>query len=226
MACGVSQAPIKMKKWEVEMSLRNKYRAILRKNITRKNRKRLNNHDFTIICNNCVGGVIYSTLGEKFNTPTINLFFANPEQYIDFCSNLEYYLACDFIKKENAQYPIGLLDGKIEVHFMHYNNYEAAIKKWKERRQRVNFNNLYMILVQRDGCTEDNIADFLKIPFENKIVLAANKHTENEKVICIPDTTISPEEVRDLCAYKSKFTGKRYIDDFDYVSWLNRNDDL
>ena len=29
------------------------------------------------------------------------------------------------------------------------------------------------------------------------------------------------EQIRDLCQYKSRFTGKRWLDQFDYVTFLN-----
>lgn len=199
----------------------SRYRAFLRRGMNRKNRDRLNNHDFTLICNNCVGGVIYHELGEQFRSPTVNLFFSHPEEYIEFCSNLEYYLTCEFVEKESDMYPVGLLDGKIEINFVHYKDYQIAVKKWKERSRRINFDNMYMILVQRDGCTDKDISKFLNMPFQNKIVFAAEEHAD-ERVICIQDTRENAESVTDLCLYKNKFTGKRYIDDFDYVSWLNQ----
>lgn len=201
----------------------SRYRAFLRQGLNRKNRNKLNNHDFTIICNNCVGGVIYHELGEQFCSPTVNLFFPHPGEYIEFCKNLEYYLTCGFIQKESDNaYPVGLLDGKIEIHFVHYKDYQTAVDKWKERSRRVSFDNIYVILIQRDGCTQKHILEFLDMPFENKIVFAAEEH-DNERIIHIPGTRERADTVTDLCLYRNKFTGKRHIDGFDYVSWLNQN---
>lgn len=39
-----------------------------------KMRRELKNHDFSILCNNCNGGVISHDLGLRFNSPTVNLF--------------------------------------------------------------------------------------------------------------------------------------------------------
>lgn len=36
-------------------------------------RSKLKNHDFTIISNTCVGGVITHYVGEQFRSPTVNL---------------------------------------------------------------------------------------------------------------------------------------------------------
>ena len=67
------------------------YRALLRLPLNLANRKSLNNRDFSIICNNCVGGgVISHELGQRFNSPTVNLFM-NHEDYIKFLTKLTHY---------------------------------------------------------------------------------------------------------------------------------------
>ena len=38
------------------------------------------NKNFTIIARDCVGGILYHQLGERFLSPTINLFFT-PEDF-------------------------------------------------------------------------------------------------------------------------------------------------
>lgn len=87
------------------MSIRSVYRDALRASIKKQKREGLSNHDFTLFCNNCVGGMIYSTLGEKFNSPTINCFFPNLDAYIDFLKNLNHYLTCEFTEKRVIPIP-------------------------------------------------------------------------------------------------------------------------
>lgn len=55
-------------------------------------RKRLKNNEFSIISNDCTGGVIYHDLGLRFTSPTINLFFEPYEDYLYFLSNIKDYL--------------------------------------------------------------------------------------------------------------------------------------
>ncbi len=64
------------------------------KKINRTNRQRLSNHDFTIICNDCIGGCLYKDLKQRFNSPTINLYFS-AEDYITLIYNLK-----DFVNGE------------------------------------------------------------------------------------------------------------------------------
>lgn len=197
------------------------YRDFLRRNLNKKNQIRLKNRDFTIICNNCVGGVIYHELNQKFCSPTINLFFPKASQYVKFCANLEYYLNADiYEKRAECDYPIGMLDDDIEIHFMHYDSFEEAVRIWHKRCERVDFNNLYFIFIQKAGCTEKDINDFLELSYKNKIVFTSDNHEDTKNTIFLPGTEENGH-VMDLCRYKSKFTGVRYIDDFDYVSFLN-----
>jgi len=58
-------------------------------------RKKLLNHDITIISNNCTGGFVYHDLGLRFNSPTINLSFASDKDFFSFAENLPYYLSCE-----------------------------------------------------------------------------------------------------------------------------------
>ena len=65
----------------------------------------LKNTDFTIISNNCWGGVVYDTFGLKYLTPTIGLWFTS-DDYIKFLSNLDFYIGQDMqqinYKESNA----------------------------------------------------------------------------------------------------------------------------
>ena len=53
------------------MKISKYYRAFLRTALNSENRKRLFNRNFTILCNNCVGGVILKSLqAEKEGDPS------------------------------------------------------------------------------------------------------------------------------------------------------------
>lgn len=73
------------------------YRTFMRFGLNLHNRSRLTNKNFSIICNNCVGGILYHELGLKFMSPTINLFIEAGE-YISFLKKMEYYLNYEFAK--------------------------------------------------------------------------------------------------------------------------------
>ena len=54
-------------------------------------RKKLNNTDFTIISNNCWGGICYDHFGIEKQSPTVGCFIMT-DDYLTFIENLDYYL--------------------------------------------------------------------------------------------------------------------------------------
>ena len=107
----------------------------------------------SVISYNCFAGRIIQDLGMKYNTPTVGLYFMYPD-FIEFLRHLEFYLkeaklefldhSKDPVYDERRRtwkhwYPIGLLGGKVEIHFLHYHTEEEASEKWYRRAERVNF---------------------------------------------------------------------------------------
>lgn len=163
-------------------------------------RKKLRNTDFSIISNNCWGGLVYQYFGLQYTSPTVGLFFMD-EDYIKFIENLDYYLSLSlkFISindsryKEQLQlestakdgYPIALLDD-IEVHFLHYHSIQEAEQKWNKRLKRLNRNKLLIKMSQRTSNGSEILERFERLPFKNKICF-----TEYER--CNPIFVTIPE---------------------------------
>ena len=74
---------------------------VKRKVIIPINRMRLHNSNFTIISNNCAGGIMYHDLGERFNSPTVNLMFYASD-FFTFLENLHEALESDVVECKNA----------------------------------------------------------------------------------------------------------------------------
>ena len=139
--------------------------------------RQLIDDDTSIITSNCFAGRIMQDLGMKYNTPTLGLYFMYPD-YIEFLQHLKYYLTeakIQFVEhskyplgderraewtKKKHWYPIGLLDGKVEVHFLHYHSEEEAATKWYRRAKRVNFDKLLVIGMDQNLCKEEDILAF------------------------------------------------------------------
>lgn len=139
--------------------------------------------DTTIISSNCFAGRIMQDLGMEYNSPTLGLYFW-AEDYIEFLTHLKYYLTearIEFAehskhilgdnRRKNWEhwYPIGVLGGKVEIHFLHYRTEKEAAEKWYRRAARVNWDNLLIIAMEQNLCTEKCIRDFDELPFERKI---------------------------------------------------------
>lgn len=202
------------------MKISKYYRAFLRTALNSENKKRLFNRNFTILCNNCVGGVILHELGERFNSPTVNLFFG-AEDYIKFLEKLDYYLGQTLVEAQSDKdYPVAKLDD-ITIYFMHYPSFDEAKRIWEKRIERINRDNLYVILVQQNGCTEELLKKFDELSYKHKLALTARPMPEIKCSYYISGSEQPNGDVMDLCKYKGKFTGRRWIDDYDYVGFLN-----
>lgn len=143
---------------------------------------------FTIISSNCWGGSIYEDLQLPYQTPTVGLFFYAPcflvllsdlkkfiNSPLEFISESSYEDANRFIM-ENHWYPIGILNDKIEIHFLHYRSEKEALEKWERRKKRVNWDNLFVSCTDRDGMTADLMKTFDSLPFENKILFTSKRY--------------------------------------------------
>lgn len=187
-------------------------------------RKRLKNRDFSLITNNCICGIIYHDMHIRFLSPTINLYIDN-EEFIRFCTYLDEYLSIAVEECSSIQesFPVGVLHGShgdVHIYFMHYDSFEQAVAKWNERKERINFDNLYIIM-EAQRCTSDILAKFNDIPYANKVVL-----------------TDGVQDVTNSFPIKGNFYGDtywsgklieyphmglyRYMEQFDYVKFINK----
>lgn len=147
--------------------------------------------DATIISNNCFGGRLYQDLDREYTTPTVGLFFIVAD-FVELCRNLRHYLteATLTFKAESRSahlnykrdhdwryhYPIGLLDGKIEIHFLHYKSEEEAREKWARRCGRVNWDNIVVTCLEINDIEASDFEAFETIPFTRKIFFTTEAH--------------------------------------------------
>lgn len=191
----------------------------------RKIRKGLKNKDFTIISNNCWGGSIYEDLELPYKSPTIGLFFFAP-CYLEFLSDLKGNLKEEivFISRSKYEkgnelqkvhpYPIGLIKGKIEVHFLHYQSESEALKKWRRRAQRVNFDNIFFSFTDNEVCTVEEIKRFDNLPC--KKVFFSSKQIEGIKSLVVLKDFEGQPGVGNI--YDDRWKYRKY---FNVVRWLN-----
>lgn len=109
----------------------------------------LKESNISIISNNCWGGIAYKTLGMEARSPFKNLFVED-EDYIKLLTNLKYYMECKPIFYQYSvdvhsqeKYPILLLDD-VKIHCNHEKEAETAIEKWNRRKEKLNWDNLFV----------------------------------------------------------------------------------
>lgn len=199
-------------------------RTYLRRVLRYFYRRKLRNTDFSLITNNCIGGIISHDMHLRFLSPTINLGFDDAE-FIRFVANLDEYLRLpvEEVVEKKCDYPVGVIHGSagmVRIFFMHYKTFEEAVAKWEERKKRVNMDNIYVIM-EGNSCDEKMLEDFDKLDFEHKVVLTDGIH----------------ENIRSSFPILGDFYGKsywygklleypkngfhRYLECFDYVKFFN-----
>lgn len=185
-------------------------------------RERLTNHDFSIISSNCIGGVVSSDLHVRFNSPTINLYMTASD-YIEFLKNLKGYLESDLVEdtESDKEFPVGILGNRIRIYFMHYTSFEQAKSKWNERRERVNYDNLFVVMTDRDGCTENEIAEFDRLPYENKIIFTSKQYPEYSSCVFCKEFE-KDDTVGSMTQFRGISGARIYDRYFDFVAWFNR----
>ena len=184
-------------------------------------KRKLRNYNPTIISSNCNGGIIYHDLNLPFNSPTINLSM-DTDDFIKLVSNMKYYLGQEIVEIEdkNHQFPCGMLDD-IKIRFNHYDTFEEAVYKWNERKKRINWDNIYIMGIDGDKASYSSLKKFDKLPYKNKVIFTHRDYPEIKSSYKISGFE-DKDEVGVLIYFKKRFFIRRYLDDFDYVSFLNK----
>lgn len=184
-------------------------------------RLRLKNRDATIISSNCNGEFIYYDMKLPFLSPTINLSF-DMNDYVRFLENLHWYMEQPITpyQDERFDYPCGIL-GDIEIRFNHYKTFDEAVTKWEERKKRIKWDNLYVIAIDGDNCSEESLHRFDNLPYKHKVIFTHLPRPDIQSAYYLKGFEDQPG-VGVLLYFKKQFFIRRYLDDFDYVSFLNQ----
>lgn len=181
-------------------------------------RNDVTNQDFTIVSNNEWGEKVYRDLGMEYKSPFIGMYIYAPD-YIRLLENFQYYMSqrLKFTlyskygwREEN--YPIGLLGGDIEIHFIKYRYRQEALEKWNERVDRMNWDNLFIKMSDQYHCTEECIKRFDALPFENKVCFTAKPLGHLDSVVYFSEQKVATDLENELGDYHKYF---------DLAEWLN-----
>lgn len=163
----------------------NKILGMIRREVFLKEKK------FTIISNNCWGGIVYKYYDLEYLSPTIGVFFF-AEDYIKFLKNLKNYLEkeLNFIEMHESNYFQELKRQKInedviiaqiediEIIFLHYSTKEEALEKWKRRKERIQWDKLIIKFNDQNLCNYELIKKFDDLEFKNKLCFTSKDYKE------------------------------------------------
>jgi uncharacterized protein (DUF1919 family) len=111
-------------------------------------------------------------------------------------------------------YPIGVLGGDIEIHFLHYKSNEEAAEKWYRRRQRINYDNLFISFSDSEGYDLEELYKFDSIPF-SKVFFSAKKIKGISSLILLKKFR-NQKHIGDIYTFPWSYRWQ-----FDVVKWLN-----
>lgn len=224
--------------YEINEKNKKKIKYFTRKIRNLYDRKRLKNERFTIISNTCIGGIIYNDLKVPFFSPTINLYI-RPKDFVKFCNNLKLYIDLPLEEvpyNKEIGYPVVKL-GDILLYCKHYNSFEDFRKAWERRIKRINWNNLFIIMTDRDfippvknnveitSCSEEVLKKFDNLPFKDKICIVKNKRYCNKYKSCRQLLRGNDANCVGIITNIISLNGKRmyqYVKNYNYLDFLNR----
>ena len=199
--------------------------------INSDNRSRLVNRNLTLICSNCMGGILYHWLGMRFNSPFINCYLTNND-YVLMLEHWKDFLNADLVEDDSGDesYPVGKGYLGIRIHFLHYTTFAEAIEKWNERKTRIDMHKtVFMFTDYADSRGGYSLLErFDRLPFKYKVVFTGEKYPKLQSAVHLKGyknfSGIFRKLVRqvpNIWMTQNYITGKRFIDQFDYVSWFN-----
>jgi uncharacterized protein (DUF1919 family) len=160
--------------------------------------------------------------------------FFYPQDYLCFLENLNLYLKepLQFTKNskypqqtqrlrelKGRDYPIGVLGGDVEIHFLHYLTEAEAYEKWMRRAKRVNLNNLFVVFSDaEEGFTEQLLEKYEQLPFKNKVFFSSKPLPHIKSAVFVEAYAKKPRVA-------DSTRNRKYEKYFDLVKWLNGEED-
>lgn len=202
------------------LMLREKLFTFIRKFYLKTKKKELSNKTPSVFSSNCVGCMVLHDLSLQFNSPFVNLYLT-AKDYLKFLSDPQKYLDAEFEEiTSDKPYPVGkLLD--LTFYFVHYSSFDEAVTAFKRRAKRINFDNLFVIFSERDGCDYKDLEIFDNLPFENKVVFTHKPYSEIKSSFYISGFE-KENELGSILSWDKKI-GRKIYDRFDFVKWFNKH---
>lgn len=148
----------------------------------------LQRSDLSIFAAHCFGGILANRLGMPFNSPFINMFFSPMKGYLRFLQSPREYMAetpvflrWEFEQNLRRDYPVVRL-GDIEIHMNHYTDFETGLRKWEERKKRINWNNLFVTMYTDKP---EEARAFSDLSYEKKACFTSFE-SDIEAAYCLP----------------------------------------
>lgn len=194
--------------------------AVRRRNTMRR---ALTNQTPSLLCPNCIGGILFHDLGLQFRSPTVNLMMFQRD-FVKFVRNMDYYLSQElrFFNHPEHEFPCARLDD-LTIHFTHYHSEQEASEKWYARAQRLDRDNLFVFLTERDGLTREEILSLGELKVRGLVVFTANEYPDIPYALHIPHYA-TDGEIGNILKKSLWDESREYERVFNFVKWFNEAD--
>ena len=166
----------------------------------------------------------YEELAMRYHTPFVGLFLViedymrllrRPRFYcenkIEFATGSRHEKINSWREMIGKRYPIGVLSGDVEIHFLHYVSRQEAEAKWTRRVQRIHWNNLSVKICWHDDDRMQHwLHEFDEMPFGKKVSLVPHEPSGLRHAVRLRDYTTDGSA--------QYWTSHRH---FDVAKWLN-----
>lgn len=180
-----------------------------RDKLAMKMRAKLHLIDFTVLSQNCIGGVFYHDMGLQFTSPMINLYMTGRD-FVSFVLDLDYYLSLKLRMTWGEEYPIGYLDD-IAIYFMHYSTCHEAELAWERRKTRIYRDKIIVLCTDMVDFTDEVFEKWRRIPYR-KVLFTANREYANEPDVVFFQKYESNGKVIDLIPKREFYRNGVLID--------------
>lgn len=191
------------------------------KRVNAKKQKSLTNRDFTLVCNNCTGGVLLHDFGLQFKTPFVNeSIYA--DDFFKLTTHLEGYMAQPLVeKKTDLGYPVAML-GDVMIRFPHSKDFAEVKETWDRRAARIRWDNIFVLWVAyQSELAESSLERIAQVPYPKVVLL---NHDRADLPYCKYIKGFETQPGVGHVWQNEGLSGKKYYDQFDFAAWFNAND--
>ena len=151
--------------------------------------RQLQRSKLSIFSLDCFGGLISNLLGLKILSPFFNLrtsekeflrFLKHPRVYLE--EDLEFKKTIRRPAPENFDSPVYSI-GNVDIWMTHYKNFDEAVAKWNERKQRINWYNLFAVMNTHEP---EILEQFDALPYGKKVCFTSFQSNLNSAFYIAP----------------------------------------
>lgn len=181
----------------------------------------------TLISSNCIGGVVYHNAGKQFTSPTINMYI-KPKDFLLLVNSIEECMSYQPRYNEGESklcgFPVMSIEcssGIVNLYCLHYSSFEDACAIWEKRKNRINYQNILVIMTDRDGFTEDDLKSFENLKYP-KVLYTCKNYSGYNNIVFVKAFR-KENQVGTMTDYCDVF-GNRYFEKyFDIYKYCNGN---